>query len=446
VAVAAAPAATTSWRAIWDLAWPLVLTMLLNAAIGLLDAAIAGRYDAASQAVVGMTNQIIFLINAAVTAASIGCQALVARFVGAGDWEQAGVAAQQTLILGMGVTVALMAPMWLFAPQLYAMMGASPEVVHAGTAYLRTVLMALLPMDLVILINSVFRARGRTMALLISNVAESGTWALGSLGLGLYAGLGLPGLAMAFVAGRLAGLGVTLALFRQSRVYGHMPAGWRPQWAWFRRILDIGLPAGVQVLVRNAGMMAFFGVLNKLPGPTDAVAAFVIGARIEAMAFLPVFALNIATATLVGQNLGAGRPEDAAGAAWRVAAVGVGIMSAFGLAFVALADPLAGAFTRDPVVHGYAASYLRIVGLSEPFLGLVMVLNGGLQGAGATRPPLIFTFGAQICFRVPLAYVLAVVLHHGPEGAWWAFTASMVLQAALVVTYFVFGSWRLKEV
>ncbi|MDB5097668.1 MAG: putative efflux protein family [Cyanobacteria bacterium RYN_339] len=446
MATAVAPAATTSWRGIWDLAWPLVLTMVLNALIGLLDAAIAGRYDAASQAAVGMTNQIIFLINAAVTAASVGCQALVARFVGADDWDQAGLAAQQTLILGIGVTIAIMVPLWLFAPQFYAAMGASPEVVRAGTSYLRTVLTALLPMDVVILVNSVFRARGRTTALLVSNLVESGCWALGSLGLGLYAGLGLPGLALAFVAGKLAGMGVTLGLFRRSRVYRFMPAGWRPQAVWFRRILVIGLPSGIQVLIRNAGVMALFGVLNKLPGPTEAVAAFVIGSRIEAMAFLPVFALNFATATLVGQNLGAGRPDDAAHAAWRVALVGVGIMSVFGLLFVALADPLAGAFTQDPGVRALAASYLRVVGLSEPFLGLVMVLNGGLQGAGATQPPLLFTFSAQICLRVPLAYGLAVLLHWGPTGVWWAFTVSIVVQATLVTTYFVRGKWKTKEV
>jgi putative MATE family efflux protein len=434
------PVATT-WAAIWELAWPLVLTMVMNALIGLLDTWVAGRFDATSQAAVGLTNQIVLLINAATTAASIGCQALVSRFVGAGSWDDAGKTAQQTLILGAALTVLLLLPMFAFAPELYRYMGATPAVQSVGVGYMRLLLPALLPMDLAILISSIFRARGRMTPLLIANCATNGTWACGSLGLGLFAGWGVPGLAMAFTVGHSAGFCVAWLLYRRSRVHRHMPPGWRPSKVWFKRILSIGLPAGIQVMIRNLGMMAYFGILNQMANPTETVAAFSIGTRIESLAFLPVFALNIATATLVGQNLGAERPEEARRTAWKVAAVGTMVMAIFGVIFYVFAHPLAAIFTRDPVVQAFTARYLQVVSISEPMLGLVMVLNGALQGAGATRPPMFFTFGAQICFRLPLSYLLAVNLHWGSDGAWWGFTASMFVQAAAVVTYFTRGRW-----
>lgn len=434
------------WAAIWRLSWPLVVTMVANALVGLLDTWIAGRIDPTSQAAVRLTMQLVLLINATITAASIGCQALVSRFVGADDWSQAAKAAQQAILLGFWMSVAVLAPVFALAPTCFAAMGAQPDVQLAGAHYLRILVLGLLPMDLAILLNAVFRARGRTVALLISNMAELGTWAACSLGLGLVAGWGLNGLGVGFVAGKLAGMSTAWAIFRKTRLASHISTDWRVEAAWVRRILDIGLPAGVQVMVRNFGMMGFFGILNRLAHPTASVAAFAIGMGIESLAFLPVFALNIATATLVGQHLGAGQADEAERSAWRIVGVAVAVMTATGASFYFGAEPFARIFTQDPVVVGIAADYLRIAALSEPFLGLVMVLNGALQGAGETKVPMMATFGAQILFRLPLAYGLALPLAWGASGAWWGMTVSMGVQSAIVVMLFKRGTWRDKAI
>jgi MATE family multidrug resistance protein len=434
------------WAAIWRLSWPLVVTMVANALVGLLDTWIAGRIDPTSQAAVRLTMQLVLLINATITAASIGCQALVSRFVGADDWPQAAKSAEQAIRLGFWMSVVVLAPVYLLAPWLFGAMGAQPDVQATAAHYLRILLIGLLPMDLAILLNAVFRARGRTVALLLSNLAELGTWATCSLTLGLAAGWGLNGLGVGFVAGKLAGYVTAWAIFRRTRLAGYMAPGWRLDRAWVRRILDIGLPAGIQVMVRNFGMMGFFGILNRLVHPTASVAAFAIGMGIESLAFLPVFALNIATATLVGQNLGAGRPDEAERSAWRITAVAVAVMTATGLTFYLGAEPFARLFTQDPVVVKIAADYLRIAALSEPFLGITMVLNGALQGAGETKVPMTATFGAQILFRLPLAYVLALPLAWGANGAWWGMTISMFVQSAIVIALFKRGTWRDKAI
>lgn len=438
--------AGVSWGEIWRLSWPLVLTMIVNAAVGLLDTWVAGHAGPVAQAAVGLTMQLILLINATTTAVSIGAQALVARFVGAKAWTDAGRAAQQALLLGLVLSLATIGPVWALAPWFFDAMGAPAAVRETGTWYLRALLLGLLPMDLGIVLAAIFRARGRTTAMFATSLAEGLVWMAGSLALGLWLGWGLVGMATGFVLGKLASMGVGLGILRTMGLYKAIVEPWRIDVAWFRRILAIGLPAGGQVVIRNLGMMAYFGILGLLARPTEAVAAFSIGFRIESIAFLPVFALNIATATLVGQSLGAGRPDRAEAAVWRIVGVGAAVMGAFGVAFWLLADALAAIFTPDPVVRGFVADYLRIMALSEPFLALAMIINGGLQGAGDARAPMVAVFVFQIVLRLPLAFGLALGAGWGAAGAWWAMTLSMAAQALGITWYFRRGAWRTKEI
>lgn len=434
------------WVGLWHLAWPLVLTMLLNATTGLLDAWIAGHISPTAQAAVGLTLQLIFLINTTTMATSIGTQALVSRFVGAGAWGDAAAAAKQSLVVGAVFTLLLIGPVLLFAPALFAAVGAAPDVAEAGSMYLRWLMLGLLPMDLAILLHAVFRARGNTRSMLAGAAVEAVVWAGCSLGLGLWGGWGLHGLAAGFVAGKTAGFVTCWWLFTRMPLYAYVPRSWKLDRGWARRILAIGVPGGVQALSRNLGGMAFFGVLGLTAHPTAAVAACAIGFRIESVAFLPVFAFNIAAATMVGQNLGASQPERAQRSAWQIVGVAVALMTAFGVFFFTQAEFLASRFAPDPVVASFVADYLRIMALSEPFLAVTMVLNGALQGAGETKPPMMMTFAAQIGLRLPAAFFLAVPLGHGPMGAWWAMAGSMVVQSALVVWWFRRGTWRTREV
>jgi len=432
----------TSWAALWAMAWPLLLTMLANAGVSLLDTWVAGRFDATSQAAVALTGQLMMLVGATTMAWSMGCQALVSRAVGAGDWDEAGRVAKQTLVLGGSLTLALLVPLYVLAPWFFGALGATPEVAAAGTGYLRWLLLALVPMDLAILINAVFRAQGDMRAYLRANVADNLTWAALSLGLGYAAGWGLTGLTVAFVAGRSVGLLVAWAQFRGSRVYPHLPPGHLLDYDRMRRIATIGLPGGVEIVVRNLGMAALLGILGRLPHATQTLAAYSIGFRIEAIAFLPVFALNLAVATLVGQALGAGQAGAARQVTVRFAWVGVGVMAACGLAFWFGAEAMAQAFSPDPEVRAIAASYLRIAAISEPGLGLAIVLGGTFQGAGDTRPSLWITLGANIGIRLPLAYVLAVGLGWGADGVAWAMTTSVFVQATAALAYYRAGRWQ----
>jgi putative MATE family efflux protein len=178
-----------------------------------------------------------------------------------------------------------------------------------------------------------------------------------------------------------------------------------------------------------------------------AVAALPIGLTAESIAFMPGFGYSIAASALVGQALGARDPEKAERYGWSSTWQAVAVMSLMGLVFYITADPFVRyIFTSDPEVHRLAVSYLRIMAVSEPFLALGMVLTGALQGAGDTMRPAILTAFTFWAFRMPLAYVLAVVAGLQTIGAWYSMAATTMLGGILSVVLFKSGTWKRIQV
>jgi len=149
---------------------------------------------------------------------------------------------------------------------------------------------------------------------------------------------------------------------------------------------------------------------------------------------------------MVGQNLGARKPERAAAGAWASAWQGIGVMGAIGILFIAFAHPIASVFTNDPKVLPLAASYLWVNGISEPFLAIAMILTGALQGAGETRLPTAATIVTLWFIRLPLCYYLTLTLGLGSLGAWIAMSGSTVLAGLATLAVFKLSHWQEIEV
>lgn len=431
------------WRGIWRLYWPLALTMALQVAVGLVDTAIAGRLGAEAVAVVGVVLQVVFLMNAVTIAVGVGTHALVARLVGGGAWDEAAAAARQSLVLGLGLTALVIAPLIAAAPALYDLLGLAPAGRAEGVWYLRLMLLGVVPMNVGIVLANVLRARGAMATQLRASAAEAGVWLACSLVLGLGLGWGLAGLGIGFLLGKTVQVAVAGRTFTRSRL--STGASWRPDLGWHRRILRVGLPSAAHVLVRNLGGLTFYAVLGLLAFSTDAIAAYSIGLRLEAVAYLLVFGLGAVAATMVGQHLGAGRPDRATTAVWRIMRLALGVAAILGGVAWWGADPLAMAFCDDPLVWNYAADYLRVAALALPAMAATVVLNGAFQGAGETRVPLACA-GAGMAVGLPLAWFLACGLGWGPVGAWWGMAAAGTVQAALAGWWFSRGHWRTRRV
>lgn len=433
-------------RAVWMLAWPSVLTMLLQTANSFTDRFFVGKLGADALAAAGVGGQLMFLLFSVGMSIAIGTTALVARFAGAKEYDQARIAANQSVWIGGIGAIFCMALMYPLRGALVRLMGVDPHAADLCERYLTVTILGIPALFLMLILGNVYRGLGDTVTPLLVMIGVNvihlgGDWLLifGNAG---FPRLGLPGGATALVASQIIGAGLYLLFLRRSPVAGLLTRKRKLEWAWARRILDIGLPAAMQNLSRVLSMLAFTGVLARTQEATAAVAALTIGLTSESIAFMPGFAFATAAGTLTGQNLGAGNPERAGRAAWAALLQGLAVMCVMGGVFFTLALPFAHLFTHDVHVVPLAVAYLKISALSEPFLAVGMILTGALNGAGDTKAPAWVSLATMWGVRLPLAYLLAEGLHYGTVGAWWAMAASTMLGGVAAYALFKWGRWK----
>lgn len=168
--------------------------------------------------------------------------------------------------------------------------------------------------------------------------------------------------------------------------------------------------------------------------------------RVEGMLFMPIMALSMAVASIVGQNLGAREIDRAVDAGWRVTYVGVGMLTVMGVLLYVLAEPIAMLMSHDPTTIKFVISYLKINATAQPFLALAMILSGALQGAADTKSPMYITFICNWLIRLPVAYLLALVLNMETAGCWWSMSISCAVMGLLTAWRFKSLSWTKTHV
>src|SRR5579875_3566716 len=221
----------------------------------------------------------------------------------------------------------------------------------------------------------------------------------------------------------------------------------RFSWSWAWRVLKIGIPSGLQDVAWVAGNFVLFAIFAMTPDPTSCQAAWAIGLRVEdAAASMPMFALSLGLATIVGQNLGAGQPARAEKTAWQAAGIVAIYMGLVAVAMVFGAYPIAHLLSGSEPVARCAAQYLQIVGISEPFQGVWLVLFGAMEGAGYTRWPTLIAGVCLLGVRLPLAWFLTVPMHMGPAGTWISIAVSYAITFSLTVACFKMGRWKTQQV
>jgi len=210
-----------------------------------------------------------------------------------------------------------------------------------------------------------------------------------------------------------------------------------------RRIFLISWPSAALQIAWNAGTIVLYNMLGRLGGESiTALAALTSGLRIEAMLFMPVFALNMAASVLMGQNLGAGNPERAQELGWKTATAGAVCVSIPAIGIFIAADQVASLLARDLSVLQETVRYLRYNMAVAPIMALSVILGGGLQGAGDTRGTMWVIIRAMWLVRLPLAAALTFWAGFGAEGVWIAMVTSMIVQTILMVRRFRSGAWK----
>lgn len=241
------------------------------------------------------------------------------------------------------------------------------------------------------------------------------------------------------IALRKSELGAALAFDRDHRLNFDL--------AWFWRIMRIGFPVCLQDLAWVSGNFLLFAIFALCPDPTSLEGAWAIGLRVEdVLAGMPIYAISMGAATIIGQCLGAGKPQRAEKVGWHATLYGASLMLLVGGFMFAFSRPLAFSMSDSASSATAAASYLSIVGLSQPFQLTWVALFGCMEGAGYTRVPMLASFVFLVLVRVPLAYFLTIEAKMGAEGTWLAIALTSALGAIIGILLFRRGTWKLNRV
>jgi len=440
-----------TWGTMWRLSWPMLLIMVFNFLVGFTDIYVAGLIGRDVQAAIGYVAQLYFLFIIVGNAISIGTVALVSRAFGALAYEKASEYVKQSLIFGLMISLVLMVIGVLFHGPIVKIAGFPSQIRTIAETFLVIFSFALGSNYLLIISNGIFRASGEVkkplltmLVFCIINIILD--FAL-VFGFGRLPALGYPGIGYATAVSATVSMVVNCIFFTSGRWRKLLGKGWGLQGRTILQIARLGWPAGLLQIAWNAGSIILYHILAQLgSGSIIALASITNGLRIEAIIFMPAFAMNMAASVLVGQNLGAGNPRRAAQLGWKLALSAMVALSLISCIIFIFAEFFASLLASDMSVLAETTRYLRVNMFSEPFMALSLVLGGALQGAGDTKGNMWVIIFCMWIIRLPLAYSMAIMLGFGAFGVWLAMVASMVAQGLLMAYRFQRGKWKTIEI
>jgi len=436
-------------RAIFLLAVPMVLEMVLESLFAVVDVFWVGRLGANAVATVGLTESMLSLVFAVAMGLSLSTTAMVARRIGQKDSTGAAVAAVQAIALGLMVSIVIGAPCLVLAPRLLRWMGSSSEIVAVGSGYTRICLGGSGVVLMLFLNNAIFRGAGDAaiaMRLLwVSNIINLFLDPCLIFGLGPFPRLGVTGAAWATLTGR--SIGVAYQFYRllrgteRIRIFAnqirlHLDVLWR--------LLRVSLTGILQFAIAHTSWIGLVRIVSIFGAA--ALAGYTIAIRVVIFAILPSWGLSNAAATLVGQNLGAKQPERAEAAVWRTGLYNMLFLGSLGVFFVLFAEPVIRLFTHDPAVLPLGVSCLRIVSYGNIGYAYAMVMLQAFNGAGDTVTPTIVNFFGFWLLEIPLAYWLAIPLNLRSNGAFYAIVIAEASIAVASAILFRRGRWKSQRI
>ena len=435
-------------RAIFILAVPMVLEMMMESIFVVVDVFVVAHLGADAVATVGLTESFMTILYALAMGLSIGAGAIVARRIGEKDAEGAAHAAAQVILFGLGLSLIIGALGAVFAPRLLAIMGASPRVIE-NVSFTRVMLGGNASVVLLFLINSVFRSAGdAATAMRTLWLANAINIVLGPalvFGWGPLPKLGVVGAAIGTTIGRGTGVLYALSRLRKAESRVRLRAHhFGLDVALIARVIRLSSAATFQVFV---GMASWIGLVRILASfGSDALAGYTIGIRVVMFALLPSFGMSNAAATMVGQALGANKPERAEAAVWKTARYNAVFLAVIGLLFVLFARQIVGGFTQEPGVARYGVLALRTIAYGFVFYAYGMVIGNSFNGAGDTRTPTLINLFVFWLLEIPLAWLLSHQLEMGPFGVFVAMTVAFSTLAVVSAVLFRRGRWKTEIV
>jgi len=436
-------------KAILLLAVPMILELVMESTFAVVDIYFVGKLGASAVATVGLTETVLFLLYAVAMGLAMAVTAIVARRVGEKKRDEAGATAAQALYVGLLASLPFAAAGVFFAPDLLALMGGDAWALDHGYRYTQWMLGSNVVIVLLFVINAIFRGAGdAAIAMRVLWLANGINIVLDPVlifGLGPFPALGIQGAAIATTIGR--GTGVAYQLLVLFRGSPHLSSVFS-QLAWRGRILlNILRTARGGVGQMIVAMTSWIFLMRILAGVgSEAVAGATIALRILLFTLMPAWGMSNAAATLVGQNLGAGRPERAESAVWRTGSYNMVFMVAVAVLYFTYSRELIGLFSDDALVISIGAEWLRILSYSYFVYGWWMVSVQAFNGAGDTWTPTKINLVFFWLIQIPLSYYLAIPLEWRHSGVFWGVFVSETSAGLFTLWLFSRGGRKTAQV
>ncbi len=440
-------------RAITLLAIPMVLEMAMESAFAICDIYWVSKLEEdtgpAAVATVGLTESMLTIVYALGLGLAMATTAMVARRIGEKDTDAASSSGAQAIYLGVLIGAVLGIPCFLLAPQLLTWMGAESDVIAEGSTFTSIVLGSNVVIMLLFINNAVFRGAGDAVYAMRSLWLANGINIVLDpcliFGWGPFPELGLTGAAVATLIGRGTGVAYQLHLLHRgaSRIRLSGPS-LRIDPARMLRLLRLSAGGIGQFLIATSSWIVLMRIVSFFG--SNALAGYTIAIRIIVFTLLPTWGLGNAAATLVGQSLGAGKPDRAERAVWMAGFFNMCFLGAVMVVFIALPRPLITIFTEDPEAVRTGIASLRIIAYGYLLYAWGMILAQAFNGAGDTTTPTWINFLCFWMLQIPLAWALARGTEMGVDGVFWAVAISESVLAVVSLAVFRRGRWKEREV
>jgi putative MATE family efflux protein len=431
--------------AVWKLAWPTMLQNAIAGLQGIIDHAMVGHFVGyTANAAIGVSWQIILVVIVFVSSTFTGMAVLVARFAGANEPDKVNRVVYQAFLTAFGISVILGAVGYVSAPALLGLVNAAPEVREEALPFLRAMFMGIFGMTTFFMLSGAFRAAGDPQTPLRLGVAMTVLTIV--FNVILIPPFGTIGAAFGTIASSTA---VTLyGLWRimgsGSVIHFERSMDKRPDFGVIRSLFRFGLPTGVQGIAMNIGGVFLLRFIGSLDQSAAAQAAYAVGyTELFSLITWTSVGLMGASATIAGQNLGAGNPQRAMEGVKVASRIGLAVAAGIGLLFILIPGYLLAIFgMKEPAVLSIGRQLLGFLSVSGLFITVALSYTGGLQGTGDTRSPLYISIISQVIVPLGLCTLFQVAYGLEPAHIWSAILVGHLTRASLSVMRFRQGKWR----
>ncbi|MBT8290108.1 MAG: MATE family efflux transporter [Muriicola sp.] len=432
-------------KAIFMLSIPMILEMMMESIFAIVDIAYVSQVSVNAVATIGLTESVVTLVYALAIGLSMAATAVVARRIGEKDQEGAARAAVQAIFLGIFIAVIIGVFGLMYSREILSLMGGSPDLIAEGHGYTKYLLGGNITIVLLFLINAIFRGAGDASiamwTLILSNGLNIILDPIFIFGLGPIPEYGVMGAAIATNIGRGSAVIFQLyILFKGGSQIRIAVSNIVLRFKIMLNLISVSLGGIAQFLIGTSSWVFLMRLMAEFG--SEALAGYTIAIRVMMFTFMPAWGMSNAAATLVGQNLGAKKPDRAEKSVWITGKYNAIFMFFISLVYLLFAKSIIGLFTDVPTVVENGALCLQVVATGYVFYAYGMVVTQAFNGAGDTRTPTKINFIAFWLIQLPFAYLVSLYLDWGEMGVFLAITLAEVLLSVMAVIWFRKGYWK----